>query len=81
MLALDGQFLGLLCDDAKVLLNFTQQSFAIPNAMRTHDSPITGLIQYEQSLACLSDASHLFSYVKFTAIQEHEREQEEVHHV
>lgn len=77
MLALDGQFLGLLCDDAKVLLNFTQQSFAIPNSMRTHDSPITGLIQYEQSLACLSDAIHLFSYVKFTAILE----QEEAHHV
>ena len=75
MLAFGGNFLGLLCDDAKVLVNFTQQSFAIPASMRTHESPIIGLIQYEQALACLSDASHLCSYVNLTAATQ----AEEVH--
>lgn len=63
MLACNGAYLGLLCDDASVLVNFAQQSFAVPAAMRVHASPFTGLIQYEQGLACLSDASHLHSYL------------------
>ena len=68
MLACDGNYLGLLCDDARVLVNFMQQSFTMPNSMRTHDSPITSLIQYEQGLACLSNASRLYSYVNLTSI-------------
>ena len=75
MLAFDGNYLGLLCDDARVLLNFTQQSFVMPNSMRTPDSPITGLIQYEQGLACLSNASRLYSYVNLSSISQ----EEEVH--
>ena len=67
MLAFDGNYLGLLCDDAKVLANFSQQNFAVPVSMRTHESPITGLIHYQQGLACLSDASHLISFVNVYA--------------
>jgi chemotaxis signal transduction protein len=63
MLAFDGNYLGLLCDDAKVLANFVQQSYFVPASMRKLESPLTGLVQYEQGLACLSDASHLGSYV------------------
>ena len=68
MLAYDGNYLGLLCDDARVLVNFMQQSFAMPNSMRTRDSPITSLIQYDQGLACVSNASRLSSYVNLTTI-------------
>jgi chemotaxis signal transduction protein len=63
MLAFNGAYLGLLCDDARVLVNFSHQSFAVPASMRMHASPLTGLFQYEQGLACLSDASHIHSYV------------------
>ena len=72
MLACDDNYLGLLCDDAKVLVNFMQGSFAMPKSMRTDASPIIGLIQYEQALACLSDASHLISYVNLTSISQEE---------
>lgn len=77
MLAFNGAYLGLLCDDARVLVNFSRQNFAVPAAMSAHSSPLTGLIQYEQGLACLSDASHVYSYfntyVNLTAtIQEEE---------
>ena len=75
MLAYDGNYLGLLCDDAKVLVNFMPDSFAMPKSMRTDASPIIGLIQYEQALACLSDANHLTSYVNLTSISQ----EEEVH--
>jgi chemotaxis signal transduction protein len=78
MLAFDGNYLGLLCDDAKVLVNFIQQSFFVPASMRKLESPLTGLIQYEQGLACLSDASHLVSYVN-TYANETALTYEEVH--
>lgn len=63
MLAYEGAYFGLLCDDARVLVNFSRQSFAVPAVMRAHASPLTGLIEYEQGLACLSDASHLHAYL------------------
>lgn len=67
MLALNGAYLGLLCDDARVLVNFSQQSFAVPPSMQAHASPLTGLIQYEQGLACLSDARHLHTFVNLAS--------------
>ena len=72
MLAYEGAYLGLLCDDARVLVNFSQQSFAVPAAMREHASPIAGLIQYEQGLACLSDAAHIHRYVSLAALKQEE---------
>jgi chemotaxis signal transduction protein len=68
MLALNGAYLGLLCDDARVLVNFVQQSFAVPASMQAHASPLTGLIQYEQGLACLSDARHLHTFVNLASL-------------
>ncbi len=79
MLAFNGAYLGLLCDDARVLVNFAQQSFAVPASMRMHASPLTGLIQYEQGLACLSDASHVACYVNHYVNLAAVMQEEEVH--
>ncbi len=65
MLPLGDAYFGLLCDDAKVLKNTTpQESFALPSAMAVAHSPLTGLLRFEDGLACLSDAARLGSYCR-----------------
>ena len=63
MLALSKGYLGVLCDDAQVLANFTQQSFAMPASMQLRESPISALVNYDNGLACVSDASHIDHFI------------------
>ena len=63
MLATPAGCLGLLCDDARVLVNFAQQSFAMPDSMRQENSPLIALVNYEEGLACITDAQRLGGYI------------------
>ena len=63
MLALGDAYFGLLCDDAKVLKNASpQEAYALPNAMTLAHSPLTGILRFEDGLACVSDAARLGNY-------------------
>ena len=59
MLATGKGFMGLLCDDVRVLNQVGGEDYALPVAMRTAGTPIQALMHFEDGLACLSDASHL----------------------
>jgi chemotaxis signal transduction protein len=67
MLALSKGYLGLLCDDAQVLANFIQQSFAMPASMQLSESPIAALVNDDNGLACVSDASHIDHFISITS--------------
>lgn len=67
-------YLGLLCDDARVLANFVQQSFPVPASMQLKESPISALVNYEDGLACISNASHIEAFVALAASSQERRE-------
>ena len=65
MLANGNGYIGLLCDDARVLKTLsTEQNYPLPSAMAVHNTPVLGLLRFEDGLACLSDAAHLCSFVQ-----------------
>lgn len=55
-------FFGLLCDDARVLPQTADQIHALPSAMRSPYSPLLGLVQMQNQLACLSASAQLARY-------------------
>ena len=63
MFSYGGGFTGILCNDVIVLKDFDAPSFELPAAMRLPDTPITGLIEYAEGIACVSNAARLTSYV------------------
>lgn len=65
LLALANGYIGLLCDDVRVLMNFSAQAFEVPPSMRLASSPLSGLLKYEESLACVSDAGRLAAFIEF----------------
>lgn len=65
LLALANGYIGLLCDDVRVLMNFSVQAFEVPPAMRQAASPLSGLLKYEEALACVSDAGRLAAFIEF----------------
>ncbi|MFZ6779387.1 hypothetical protein ACO0LD_21360 [Undibacterium sp. Ji83W] len=68
MLATGKGFLGLLCDDVRVLNQQSGADYALPVAMRAANSPIQAIMPFEKGLACLSDARHLLQYGGFAQI-------------
>ncbi|MFZ6658493.1 chemotaxis protein CheW [Undibacterium sp. TJN19] len=68
MLATGAGFLGLLCDDVRVLNQLDLEDFALPMAMRAHNTPIHALMHFEAGLACLSDAGRLLKFGVFAAV-------------
>lgn len=73
ILALNGAYYGLLCDDARVCFDFAHQSFDIPASMQLAISPLSGLAHYEEGLACVSDASHISNYVALAALTQEQK--------
>lgn len=68
MLATGKGFLGLLCDDVRVLNQQSDADYALPVAMRTANTPIQAIMPFENGLACLSDARHLLQYGGFAQV-------------
>lgn len=57
-------YFGLLCDDARVLPQTADQVHALPTAMRSPHSPLLGLVQMQNQLACLSDSAQIARYAR-----------------
>lgn len=68
MLATGKGFLGLLCDDVRVLNQLSGADYALPVAMRTANTPIQAVMPFENGLACLSDTRHLLRYGGFAQL-------------
>lgn len=63
LLALTDGYLGLLCEDARVLGSCAAQVFDLPAAMRLQGTPLDGLILHEGRLACVCSANQLARFV------------------
>lgn len=68
MLATGKGFLGLLCDDVRVLNQQSGADYALPVAMRAAHTPVQAIMPFENGLACLSDARHLLQFGAFAQI-------------
>ncbi|MDP3653646.1 MAG: hypothetical protein Q8R67_18400 [Rhodoferax sp.] len=68
LLALPQGYLGVLCDEARTLVDFQEASFEIPACMYVAQSPISGLRMVEEGLACVSDAGRLSAYLQQTSV-------------
>lgn len=64
MLAMGAGYLGLMCDDMIMQKNFAAQRYELPAAMRLPDSPILHLVDYEQGIACASNALRMTAYIE-----------------
>lgn len=63
LLAVDGGFIGLLCDDARVLKELEGSLFTLPDAMRLPNSPLIALLRHDGKLACVSNAARLAALI------------------
>lgn len=64
MLAIGAGYLGLMCDDMVMQKNFVAQRYELPTAMRLPDSPLMHLVDYEQGIACASNAMRITAYIE-----------------
>lgn len=73
MLATGRGFLGVLCNDVRVLNQLPDTSHTLPVAMRTVGTPIQSLMQFESGIACLSDMRHLVRFGAMAQVLQNER--------
>lgn len=64
MLAIGAGYLGLMCDDMIMQKNYVAQRYELPTAMRLPDSPLMYLVDYEQGIACASNAMRMTGYIE-----------------
>jgi hypothetical protein len=64
MLAMGAGYLGIMCDDMIIQKDFAAQRYELPVAMRLPDTPILHLVDYEQGIACVSNATRLTAYIE-----------------
>lgn len=63
LLALQRGYIGVLCDDVTVLKQVSGQLYELPIAMRRNDTPLHGVVAYNQGVACVSDANRLAAHI------------------
>lgn len=63
LLVLENGYAGLLCDDVTILKQVSGRLYELPVAMRRRDTPIRGVLSYNQGIACVSDAGRLAAYI------------------
>ena len=56
-------YVGVLCDDAGILAQFSGQRHDVPLAMRLPASPVCGLVVLADGLACVSDGDALARFL------------------
>jgi hypothetical protein len=64
MLAMGAGYLGLMCDDMIMQKNYATKHYELPVAMRLPDTPILHFVDYEQGIACASNAMRLTAYIE-----------------
>jgi hypothetical protein len=64
MLAMGAGYLGIMCDDMIMQKDFSPQSYELPVAMKLPATPILYLVDYEQGIACVSNAKQLTAYIE-----------------
>lgn len=70
LLPMEAGYLGILCDDAIILAHFSGQRHDVPLAMHLPQSPICGLVMYEDGLACVSNAGLLAGFVSQAVLRQ-----------
>ena len=63
LLAIESGYVGVLCDDVSVQKQIAGKSHELPFAMRTADTPITGLLPYGGGLMSITGARRLAAYI------------------
>ena len=63
ILAMGAGYLGIVCDDMILRKEFVAQHYELPLAMRLPNTPILYLVDYEQGIACASNALRLTAYI------------------
>lgn len=69
LLLLEDGYAGLLCDDVTILKQVSGRLYELPVAMRQRDTPIRGVVSYNQGIACVSDAGSLAAYIAHIAYE------------
>jgi hypothetical protein len=64
LLGMGAGYIGIMCDDMTVLKDVAAQRYELPVAMRLPGSPILYLVNYEQGIACVSNARQITAYVE-----------------
>lgn len=64
LMALEKGFIGVLCDDVVLLKQVSGQVYELPLIMRRADTPINGVVPYNQGIACISEANNLARYIR-----------------
>ena len=64
MLSLGAGYIGILCDDMIILKDLVAQRHELPLSMKLPGTPILHVIDYEQGIACVSNASQLTDYIE-----------------
>jgi hypothetical protein len=62
LLGTDGECVGILCDDVSIEQALNRRQ-ALPAAMRSAGSPLLGLIELDEGIACVSDTGRLLAHV------------------
>lgn len=64
LLALEGGYVGVLCDDASIIKQLTGQLHDIPVAMKAAHTPVQSLFAHKQGLLCASNAKRMAAYIE-----------------
>ena len=64
LLSLENGHIGVLCDDVNILKQAAGQNYELPLAMRTAQTPILGLLAYNNGMLSVSSANRLAAYVE-----------------
>ena len=64
LLTLANGHIGVLCDDVSILKQATGRSYELPLAMKKSETPILGLLAYDNGILSVSSANRLAAYVE-----------------
>lgn len=70
MLTMGSGYIGVLCNDMIILNNFSSPRHALPISMRSADTPILQLAEYEQGIVCITSTHKLTRYIEQLVVQD-----------
>jgi hypothetical protein len=73
MMTMGAGFIGILCDDMIILKDFIAQRHELPQAMKLPATPILHLVNYEQGIACVSNAKQMTAYIEHLVLNTEEQ--------
>jgi hypothetical protein len=64
LLALEGGYVGMMCDDVSIIKLAAGQRHEVPIAMRSAEMPILGLLPSGDRLLCIGDPNRLAAHIE-----------------